>query len=228
MNAGDIMTVGAATVRPDDTVGEAARMMLQYQISGLPVVDDNGRLVGIVSETDFLRRSELGTERRSNWLELLVGSGPQAEAYIRSHGQKVSDVMTRDVVTVRPDAPVREIVELMERHGIKRLPVVEGPKVVGMVSRANLIRILARLAESAPPPPANDRQIQSRLRNEIDRLDWAPRAALNIRVENGIVHLWGTIFDERERHALKVAAESIPGVKGVEDHLVLPTTQGWV
>ncbi len=136
--------------------------------------------------------------------------------------------MTREVVTIEPETPVRDIVELMERHGIKRLPVIKNRKVVGMVSRANLIRILARLAEAAPPPPANDREIQSRLRNEIDRLDWAPRAALNIRVENGIVHLWGTIFDDRERQALKVAAEAIPGVKGVEDHLVLTSTQGWV
>lgn len=228
MKAADIMTVGAATVRPDATVGEAARIMLQYRISGLPVVDESGSLVGIITEGDFLRRAETGTERRRpRWLEVLLGPGRLAAEYAHTHGQRVDEVMTRDVVTVTVDTPVEDIVGLMERHGIKRLPVVDGGKVVGIVSRANLLRMLARLAEQAPPVSADDREIRERIMAELDRLEWAPRAAISIAVDKGVVHLWGTTFDERERQALRVVAENVPGVRRVEDHLVVAEPVGW-
>lgn len=222
MRAADIMTLGAATIRPDASIGESAKVMLQYQVSGLPVVDDKGELVGIITEGDLLRRPELGTElRRPRWLEFLLGPGRLAEEYAQSHGRKVADVMVKDVVTITPETPLDEIVQLIEQHGVKRLPVVDGRKVVGIVSRANLLRVLARLADEAPPPRADDRTIRDRIMNELDRLDWAPRSALNIMVEDGVVQLWGVVADERERQALLVLAENVPGVKRVEDRLAL-------
>jgi CBS-domain-containing membrane protein len=228
MQAADIMTLGAATIRPDASVGEAAKVMLQYQVSGLPVVDDKGELVGIITEGDLLRRPELGTERRRpRWLEFLLGPGRLAEEYTHSHGRRVADVMVKDVVTITPETRLDDIVQLMERRGVKRLPVVDGRKVVGIVSRANLLRVLARIAETAPALTADDQAIRERIMNELDRLDWAPRSALNIMVEDGVVQLWGAVADERERQALLVLVENVPGVKRVEDRLALLASVEW-
>ena len=152
MKASDVMTVGAATIRSDASVPEAARLMLQYAISGLPVVDDAGHLVGIITEGDFLRRTETGTGRphRPRWLEFLLGPGRLADEYVHSHSRKVEEVMTRQVVAVAEETPLDEIARLMERHRIKRVPVIRDNRVVGIVSRANLLRGLARLADAAP------------------------------------------------------------------------------
>ena len=155
MKASDVMTVGAATIRSDASVPEAARLMLQYAISGLPVVDDAGHLVGIITEGDFLRRTETGTGRphRPRWLEFLLGPGRLADEYVHSHSRKVEEVMTRQVVTVAEETPVEEIARLMERHRIKRVPVMRDDRVVGIVSRANLLRGLARQQTRRPLPP---------------------------------------------------------------------------
>jgi CBS domain-containing protein len=221
MKAADIMTLGAATIGPDTSLAEAARVMLQYGISGLPVVDIDGKLVGIVTEGDFLRRRETGTERhRPRWLEFLVGPGRLADEYVHSHGRKVNDVMTRDVVTVGEDTSVDEIVRLMERHRVKRLPVVRDGRIVGIVSRANLVHALVRVADHAPAPSRSDEDIRKHILGELSRQAWAPRVGVEVMVHDGVVELWGTIFDERERQALKVAAENAPGVVAVRDHVV--------
>jgi CBS domain-containing protein len=231
MKAADVMTRLVVSVTPETPVAEAVRLMLQDNISGLPVVDSGGRLIGIVTEGDFLRRVETGTERRRpRWLEFLIGPGRLADEYVHAHGRKVEEVMTRDVVTVAADTPLDEVVRLMERRRIKRLPVVRGRgEVVGIVSRANLLHALAGIAAEAPPPSADDTAIRNRILAAIDRESWAPRAGVDVMVRNGVVHLWGSVFDDRERQALCVAAENVPGVKAVKDHLAwIEPTSGMV
>jgi CBS domain-containing protein len=221
MNASDVMTRNVLSVRPDATIAEAIRTMLDNRISGLPVIDEAGRLVGILTEGDLLRRGETGTERhRPRWLEILMGPGRLAEEYVRTHGRRIGEVMTRDPVSVTPDTPLKEIVELMERRRIKRVPVLDGDVPVGILSRADLIRGLAGVLEEKPVSGASDEEIRERILAELARAAWVPRDGIAITVENGVVDLNGVILDEKEREALRVAAENVPGVKAVEDHLV--------
>ena len=208
-------------VAPDATVLQAARLMLQHHISGLPVIDGKRQLVGILSEGDFLRRRETNTERRHlRWLEFLFGPGRTAAEYTHSHGSKVSEVMTNEVHTVGEDTSLEAIVDLMERYRIKRVPVLRGREVVGIVTRSNLMHAMVSLARSAPAAPKDDATIREKLLAEMQKEPWAPTAMVNVVVRDGIVELWGVIVDERQRNALKVAAENIAGVKAVKDHLV--------
>ena len=225
MKAHDVMTWGAITVEPEASVARAVRLMLQNKISGLPVVDGEGRLVGMVTEGDFLRRGELGTQRqRPRWLEFLLGPGRLAAEYVQSSGQKVIEIMTIEPKTITPETPLDEIVRLMERHRIKRLPVVQDGKLVGIVSRANLLHELASVAREVKPPAGDDAAIRERILAECARQSWATH--VNVVVRDGVVGLWGVITDERERQAFIVAAENVPGVKAVHDHLawVEPTS----
>jgi CBS domain-containing protein len=221
MNAGEVMTVGITTIRSDASVMEAAHLMIQHGVSGLPVVNAHGQLVGIVTEGDFLRRAETGTERRRpRWLEFLLGPGRLANEYVRSHARKIQEVMTPDVITVSPSTPLEDVVTMMERHRIKRVPVLGGEKLVGIISRANLVQALARLAEEASPSRPDDEAMRMQILNDLNRERWTPRDALNVIVRNGVAELWGVILDERERQAIKVVAENVPGIKAVRDHLV--------
>lgn len=221
MKAEDVMTRDVISIDPDSTVLQAARLMLQHRISGLPVIDANGKLVGVLSEGDFLRRRETNTEkRRSRWLEFLMGPGRIAAEYTHSHGCKVSEAMTRNPQTVSETASLEDIVELMELHRIKRVPVLCGDEVVGIVTRSNLMRAMVSVARAVPPPATDDMAIRQKLMDEIQKAEWAPSATIDVVVRDGIVELWGVIIDDRQREALKVAAENIPGVKTVKDHLV--------
>jgi CBS domain-containing protein len=221
MNAEHVMTRDVISIDPDATVLQAARLMLQHHISGLPVIDKNGNLVGVLSEGDFLRRRETKTERRrSRWLEFLMGPGRIAAEYSHSHGSKVSEVMTAEVQTVDEVTPIEDIVDLMERRRIKRVPVLCGGQVVGIVTRSNLMHAMVTLARAAQPAATDDLAIRESLLAEMQKEQWAPAATTNVVVHDGVVELWGVIVDERQREALKVAAENIPGVKAVKDHLV--------
>ena len=221
MQAKDVMTRDVISVAPDATVLLAARLMLQHHISGLPVIDGSGKLVGVLSEGDFLRRQETQTQRRrSRWLEFLMGPGRTAGEYIHSHGSKVSEVMTEDVRTVGEDTPLEAIVELMERHRIKRVPVLRGKQVVGIVTRSNLMHAMVSLVRKAPPTTMDDAAIREQLLAEMKREQWAPAAMTTVVVRDGVVELWGVVIDDRQRQALTIAAENIPGVKAVKDHLV--------
>jgi CBS domain-containing protein len=224
MKAFDIMTTRVATIRPDAPIAEAIRVMLQKRISGLPVVDAEERLIGIVTEGDFMRRSETSTERlRPRWLEFILGPHRLADEYVRTHARKVEDVMTRNVATVDDVTPIDRIVRLMEERRVKRLPVLREGKVAGMISRADLMRVLARLtAKSATVADhgfAADAKIRRAILAEMDKQLWAPRASVNIEVRDGVVQLLGVIWDEKDRQALRVLAENAPGVAKVEDHL---------
>lgn len=230
MQAQDVMTRSVVSIEPDATVLQAARLMLQHRISGLPVIDAGGALVGVISEGDFLRRQETKTEhRRSRWIEFLMGPGRIADEYTHSHGSKVSEVMTDEVLTIAEDTPLEKIVELMERRRIKRVPVVADGKVVGIVTRSNLMHAMVSLARNVPAQARTDVAIREQLQAEVAKQQWAPVAALNIVVRDGTVELWGAIVDERQREALIVAAENVPGVTAVKDHLVwIEPTSGMV
>jgi CBS-domain-containing membrane protein len=219
MQVKDIMTINVISIGADESVAKAASLMLQNRISGLPVVDTEGELVGMVTEGDFLRRRELGTERRRpKWLEFIVGPGKLAEDYVRTSGRKVEDVMTPDPWTISEDDTLEAIVEMMERHHIKRLPVTQGGRMVGIVSRANLMHALATVARDLPPPAGGDSAIRANILAAIAKQDWAPH--VNVIVKDGVAELRGVVTDDRERQGLVVAAENVAGVKKVHDHLV--------
>ncbi len=227
MKASDIMTPDVISADPDATVLQAARYMLQHHISGLPVIDKRGTLVGILSEGDFLRRRETHTDRRpSRWLEFLMGPGKLAAEYTHTHGSKVSEVMTTKVHAVIEDTPLEKIVEMMEAHRIKRVPVLRGNKVVGIVTRANLMHAMVSLARGGPKAATSDVAIRQQILTELKNEKWALASMINVVVRDGVVELWGMIVDDRQREGLIVAAENIPGVKQVKDHLtwVEPTS----
>ena len=221
MIVADVMTRNVISMPPDATVENAARLMLQRGISGLFVVDAEGRLAGVVTEGDLLRRDELGTQRhRPWWLRLLVSPGRQAADFTRTHGRRVQDVMTVDVVTVAADAPLDEVVELMEQHRIKRVPVTREGRVVGVVSRADLLRALVVATRSEPPLGSDDRSIRAAILDALERESWAPMTSLNVTVADGVADVWGTITNDQERRAICVIAENTPGVRQVNDHMV--------
>lgn len=200
---------------------QAITLMLKHGISGLPVVDPSGMVVGIVSEGDFLRRTELGTQRhRPRWLEFLVGPGRLASEYVHACGRKIEEIMTPDPYTVTEETPLADIVQLMERRRIKRVPVVCGRLLVGIVSRANLVRALASLARESDTVATNDAEIRQRVITELRKQAWAPLDLINVVVRDRTVELRGTITEDRARQALIVAAENVAGVKAVRDRLV--------
>lgn len=221
MKTGDLMTRTVVTVPPDASILQAIRLMMQNRISGLPVVDAEGVLVGIVTEGDFLRRREAGTQKqRSRWIEFFVGPGQLAQEYVQSSGRKVHEVMSTELYTATEDTPADEIVSLMERRRIKRVPVLRDGKVVGIVTRANLLRALPGVLRAMTPESADDAAIREQLLAELASQRWAPVASISVTVRDGIVRLSGALSDERQRAALRVAAENIPGVRGIEDDLV--------
>jgi predicted transcriptional regulator len=219
MRAHQIMTRQVLSVTPDTPVLEAANTMLQQHISGLPVIDKSGKLIGIVSEGDFIRRAEIGTGRkRGRWLKFLIGPGKSASEFVHEQGRKVSEVMTPEPYTVTEDTPLEDIVQLMEKKNVKRLPVMRGDAIVGIVTRSNLLQAVAGLARDVPDPTADDDHIRDRIIASIEKSDWHPYG-LNVVVRDGIVHLSGVITDDRSRQASIVAAENVPGVRTVHDHL---------
>jgi CBS domain-containing protein len=214
----DVMTRNVISVAPNQSVLEAAQTMLRNRISGLPVIDADGKLVGIVSEGDFLRRGEIGTRlQRPRWLEFLVGPGRLASEYVHASGRKIEEVMTPEPYTVTEDDSLQAVVELMERRRVKRLPVLRDGRVVGIVSRANIMNACIELAHY-PTGPADDGSIRERVIAALAAMSWAPDG--DVKVHDGIVELSGIITDERERKACIVAIENVGGVKAVHDHLV--------
>jgi CBS domain-containing protein len=220
MKASDVMTSPVKTVGPRDTIRTAIEAMLDAHVSGLPVVD-HGVLVGVLSEGDLLRRVELGTEKqRSRLMEFLVGPGRAASDYVQTHGRYIEEVMTPDPIVVEADTPLEEVVGIMERRRIKRVPVVRDGKLIGIVTRSDLLASLLKAEKAAVEVPGNDATIRTAILEELQKRAWVPPASIRIEVVDGTVTLAGTILDERERDALRVAAENVPGVKAVHDELV--------
>lgn len=216
----DVMTKSVISVSPDTPVAEIANTMVSARISGVPVVDAGGKVVGIVSEGDLMRRAETETApRRSWWLSLLSSAEGTAADYIRSHGMKASDLMSRSVVSVRPDDTLEHAANLLEGHHIKRVPVIEKGHLVGIVSRSNLVQALSAIyATQKPAVSSDDNALRAEVEKHIDETG-VPAFYLNVVVANGVVDLWGVVASREEREALRVAAESTPGVKAVNLHV---------
>ena len=220
MRAIDVMTRDIVAAPPEVTVQDIARVMINHRISGIPIIDQDRRLVGIVTEGDLLRRVEIGTERRrSRWSEWFSPNSQLAADYIEAHARRVADIMTREVTSVDESATLAEITDLMETKRIKRLPVVHEGKLVGIVSRADLMKALASHGTTAPQEES-DRSIRDRLLAALSNQTWSHLGASDILVSDGVVHIWGVVGSEEERRALRVAAENVPGVRGVEDHSI--------
>lgn len=226
MQAKDVMTTTVVTASPEMPVEELAGLMLKQRISAVPIVDAAGRLQGIVSENDLMRRAEIGTQRpRSWWLALFADKETLALDYIRSRGRVASDVMTRKVVTVTERTELEKIATLLERHRIKRVPVVRAGRVVGIVSRANLVQAFAT-HKPARAPAASDREIRSRILAELG-LAGIDRTHVNVVVTKGVAKCWGFVETAAEKRALRVAVRNVPGVKSVSDNVtVLPEVFG--
>lgn len=221
MKIADVMTHSPIAIVEDDTVLDAMRLMLQCGVSGLPVVDSCGVLKGIVTEGDFLRRAELDTERsHQRWLQFLLTPAQLAREYVSSHGFRVGEVMTTHVITIDEQAPLADAVELMEKNHIKRLLVVKNGCLTGILSRSDLLRAYVTAVSAAVPAATPDNVIQHRIAAEIDRRPWGPRTTVKVQVHNGVVQFSGVILDEDTRTALKVLAENMPEVKGIEDHMI--------
>jgi CBS domain-containing protein len=219
MKASDVMTGKVITIDPDSSLSDMIHLMLDRRISGLPVVTKDGKLIGMVTEGDCLRRSETGTEKkRSFWRDLITGSETLATEYIRSHGRKVSEVMSQDPITVSPDTDLSEVIHLMEKNQIKRVPVVKDGAVVGIVSRANLLQALSGLVGGAKVDQS-DAKIREGVNAALAALPWAAKELLNVTVKDGVVDLWGSYTAYRQDEAAIVAAENVPGVKQVRSHL---------
>ena len=229
MNAAEVMSHNPIAVPAEAGLAEALKLMFDHHISGLPVVDGKAGLVGILTEGDLLRRSEIGTAgQRSRWLDLLTMPGRLASDYVRTHIRRVSEIMTRDVVSVAEDTPLTEVVRLMERHRIKRVPVLRDGALIGIVSRADLLGAIRRLLVAEPKTAASDETVRQHVLAELAQASWAPHG-LTVDVVNGVVTLDGVILDERMRSAVRVAAENVPGVKAVADRIVwVEPHSGWI
>lgn len=220
MKARDIMTKNVVSITPESSIAEMAETMRKFRVSGLPVIDASGQLVGLVTEGDCLRRAETGTATaRSGWRWFLASAETLAGEYIRSHGRKVADVMTRDLITIGEDTDLDEIVHLMEKHKVKRLPVVRDGAVIGIVSRANLVQQLASLARGGGDAREDDAVIREKVRAELGKLPWMAIEFVNPTVKDGVVDLWGSFTAYQQDQAAVVAAENVPGVKEVRSHL---------
>src|SRR3954452_4354475 len=205
MRVKDVMTSKIVSVSPQASVAEAIRLMVHTHVSGLPVVDRTGKLVGVLSEGDLLRRSEIGTTKTTHWLEYLFRPGHLAEVYKQTHGRRVEEVMSTDVSSIDQSLPLESAVSLMQKRRIKRLPVMDGDKLVGIITRADFIRALGSfVTEAYKEAPTSDAEIRTRIFNETEDQSWVPKGSLDVDVKDGNVQLRGTIADERQRDALKV------------------------
>ena len=226
MRVHDVMTSVVHTVGPYASIDTAIAIMMEQRLSGVPVVDEAGLLVGILTEDDLLRRAETGTgaQTRRLLLDLLAGPGREALEYVRTHSRRVSDLMTTPVLTVTENDPLVDVVRLMERRRIRRVPVVRDGRPVGIVSRFDLIVALARALAALPPPPvgpaAAGAEIAAKVEQEWRGKRWLGKSSIGIRVEDGVATLEGIIHDERMRDAIRVAAQIVPGVTAISDRIV--------
>jgi len=219
MKARDVMVAPVVTATPHATIKSVAETFLKYRISAVPVVDDKGALVGIISEGDLMHRAETGTERqRPWWLQAIMSQDGLALDYVKAHARKVADAMTRQVITASPETSLQDIAALLEKHAIKRVPIVENGQLVGIVSRANLVQVFASAGKGLDIP-LDDSAIRSRLLSHLNAQSWARTGLVNVTVNGGVVDLWGIARTDSERKAIRVAAEATPGVRAVNDNI---------
>ena len=226
MKAHEAMTKDVIKVGLDTTVGEIAALLVQHRISAVPVVADETNVVGIVSQTDLGHRSETGTEKRRKWwLEAFANPDSKAREFIKSHGLRAKEIMSRFVVSVSPQANLAEVAEILDTHRIRQVPVMDGGKLVGMISRADLVRKLAEVKSGVPVVRPDNGALQKAIWDQVRAQKWLQSAYVNLSVKDGVVELWGAVDSSEQRRALKILVEGVSGVRKVEDHLgVLPKT----
>jgi len=218
MKAMDVMVRDVITVRPDDEVAAAIKLLAEHDVSALPVVDDGGKVVGEISEADLMRREEIGTERhRAWWLEAMTPGATLAGEFAKAHGRKVREIMSDTVVSAAEETPLAEIAALLEKHRIKRVPILRDGKLAGIVSRSNLIQALATSQVAAGSDGPADRSIRGELLDRLGEQAWTDFGSRNVIVRDGVVHLWGLVGSPQEHKALLALAEQVAGVKSVSD-----------
>jgi CBS domain-containing protein len=222
MNAADVMVTNVITVGPDARVQDVAHIFLTNRISAVPVVGSDGKILGIVSEGDLMRRAEAGTgRRRSWWLALLTGTDALAAEYVKEHSRMVADVMTRHVITAAPETPLGDIADILEKKGIKRVPIVKDGRIVGIVSRANLLQALASLRKQIEGGAPNDMKVREAVLERLKAAPWSRPSLINVIVQDGMVELWGIVESSTQKKVVRVAAEETPGVRAVNDNLIV-------
>jgi CBS domain-containing protein len=220
MKALDIMTREVVTVRLETSVREIAALMMEKNISGVPVVGDNGAIVGIVSEGDLLHRAEVGTERKHKWwFHIFADSDAAAREYAKAHGLSARDVMSRYVISVRDDADLRDVADVLDSHHIKRVPVLHDGRLVGIISRRDLVRALTQVQALSPPAKVDNAALHNALRDRFKSQSWLNDAYMNVTVNDGVVELWGLVVSADQHRALRALVEETPGVRRVEDRL---------
>lgn len=228
MKASDVMVSTVITIGPNATVQDVANLLLSNRISAVPVVNSDGGILGIVSEGDLINRDDTATtHRKSWWLNALSSKDALAAEYVKSHSRKVSDVMTHDVITASPETSVSEIAALLEKHSIKRVPIIKDRKLVGIVSRANLLQGLACMKDKAPQTRPDDSAIRNKIMRKLNNERWARPALLTVTVQDGTVDLWGIVDSEVEKKAVNVLAEGTSGVRAVNDNLNVGAVLGY-
>jgi len=221
MKAMDVMNREVVTVGPGTDVSEAARLLAEHDVSALPVVDGDRHVIGILSEADLMRREEIGTgTQRPWWLEAVTPASTLATEFTKSHGRKVSEVMSPSVISASEDASLADIASILERNRIKRVPILRNGELVGIVSRANLIQALASSGPVSGGDRDGDREIRLALLDELAKQPWTDFGSRNVIVSDGTVHIWGLVSSEQERRALIAMAETIPDVKSVADEMI--------
>lgn len=228
MRAKDIMTEGVICLDVKESVFDAAELLLGAGISAAPIVNDKGTVVGIVSEADLIRRAEIGTAPKKSWLSRLLDSeGSSARDFVAAHARKVSDVMTREVVTAGEEATLGELVELIEKHDVKRIPIVRMGKLVGVVSRADLLEALLSREPEGPVVQPTDKELRQAVVDALEKHAWTSKWPTNVFANDGVIHLWGFVEGDEVRQAYRVAAENVPGVRRVKNHLrAMPASVG--
>jgi len=220
MNASDVMVRDVVTIGPDDDISTAVRLLTDHDISALPVVDGNGHVLGILSEADLLHREEDGTvKQRAWWVEAITPASTLALDYAKSHGKKVAEVMSDRVISASEDTPLSELANILEKNRIKRVPILKDGKLVGIVSRANLLQALASTPSIAAKDPITDRGIRAAILARLADQSWTDFGERNIVVSDGVVHLWGLVGSPEEHKALLALAEDIPGVRQISDEM---------
>jgi CBS domain-containing protein len=227
MQAHQIMTRDIVTVGPDATVAEIAAILVRHRISAVPVVS-GGQLLGIVSQTDLAHRSETGTEKRRKWwLEVFADPDSKAREYIKSHGLRAQDVMTRFVVSVSEDASLAEVADVLDAHRIRQVPVMSNGRLAGMISRTDLVRKLAETRITAAATRPDNGALQKAVWHEIKSQPWLKSAFVNLAIKDGVVELWGAVDSDEQHRALRILVEGVDGVERVEDHVsLLPKAVG--
>jgi CBS-domain-containing membrane protein len=221
MKAMDVMVRDVVTVKPDDSVSEVVKLLAEHDVSALPVLADGGKVVGMISEADLMRRPEIGTEKhRPWWMEAITPAATLAEDFAKSHGQHVDEIMSRHVISASEDTSLGDIATLLERHRIKRIPILRDGKLVGVVSQSNLIQALASSQAQAHAGAETDRDIRVQILSRLGEQDWTDFGSRNVIVTDGVVHLWGLVGSEEERKALTALAEDVPGVVRVSDEMI--------